>query len=771
MKTTGVPWPRRAMEPQDGTRILTHIPSMGAPTTTIPLYPMPESQEYGYPSDRRNQLIPKLLRRKFLIAGAALAGALAGVGIALMSKPVYRASTSMQLEGFDDTFLRDLRQLPPMFPNGPPESYIRNQVKLLQSEVLALRVAKKLGIVPQATSAGTVSMFGIRSGLIAHKHLSAEQQGIAAVQHAMKVRTTPQTQVVEVQYDSADSDRAALGANTVASEFIALNQEARWQLAQDTAEWLSKQTADLKVKVETGNRALQDFARSSGLVFAGNHNTLDEDRMRQLQDALTKAETDRANKFARYEATLNSNTESLPDLVVTGPLRQYQTDLQGLRRELADLKTIYTPAYYKVLRVEAQIASLESAISNERQALVERLRNEFKVSAQLERALREKHALDLRDAQDVNEKENRYNLLKREVESTQQLYESMLQKVKEAGVTSALRATNVRVLDEARAPASPYSPNVPIYVALGLALGGLGGVGVVLYREPSDRVSTPDDASFLNVPLLGVIPSARHDRGLVGSRPGLIGARRLNGNLALVTWQQEGSLLSESFRTTLASILFGFPDVRGGQPRGRALVITSREPCEGKTTVLTNLGIALAETDRRVLLIDADLRRPTLHEYFGVSSQVGLSDLLRTPHLIEAPLLKTIPQKTRVPNLWVLPSGPLAGGFPKLLYSVHLRQLLQRVRSDFDLVLIDTPPMELYPESRVLGRISDGVVIVVRANRSSRNELKSTYLRFVQDDIPILGTILNDWRIEKGEHPAYGEHYRRYDRPRAPRVL
>src|SRR6185312_13560013 len=125
--------------------------------------------------------------------------------------------------------------------------------------------------------------------------------------------------------------------------FIALNQEARWQLAQDTAEWLSKQTADLKVKVETGNRALQDFARSSGLVFAGNHNTLDEDRMRQLQDALTKAETDRANKFARYEATLNSNTESLPDLVVTGPLRQYQTDLQGLRRELADLKTIYTP--------------------------------------------------------------------------------------------------------------------------------------------------------------------------------------------------------------------------------------------------------------------------------------------------------------------------------------------------------------------------------------------------------------------------------------------
>jgi receptor protein-tyrosine kinase len=250
-----------------------------------------------------------------------------------------------------------------------------------------------------------------------------------------------------------------------------------------------------------------------------------------------------------------------------------------------------------------------------------------------------------------------------------------------------------------------------------------------------------------------------------------MGGKHRNGNLALVTWQQEGSLLSESFRTTLASILFGFPHMRGGQPQGRAVVITSREPCEGKTTVLTNLGIALAETDRRVLLIDADLRRPTLHDYFGISSQVGLSDLLQTPHLMDGPVLETIAQETRVPNLWVLPRGPLIDGFPKLLYSAHLTRLLRRVRSNFDLILIDTPPMELYPESRVIGRISDGVVIVVRANRSNRNELKRTYLRFVQDDIPILGTILNDWRIEKGEYPAYGEHYRRYARPRQSRVL
>ena len=771
MKANGVPEPAYTSDREDGAKMLTRIPPAATPSTTFPVYSGPPSSVYGYEPEARNRWVSTLRRHRLMIVGAAVLGAMAGVVVTLESTPVYRASTSIQLDGFDDTVLRDLRQLPPMFPNGPPESYIRNQVKLLESETLALRVADRLGIKTESNPGGVDSRASKRWAILGQKHLSAEQQSILTVQRAMKVRTTPQTQVIEVQYQAADAQAAAVGANTVAAEFIALNQETRWQLAQDTAEWLSKQTADLKYKVEMGNRSLQDFARSSGLIFAGNHSTLLEDRIRQLQDALTKAETDRATKLARYEAAVSSNTESLPDLVVSGPLRQYQTDLEGLRRQLADLKAIYTPAYYKVAQLEAQAASLESTITKERLSLIERLRNEYEASARLERALRDKNVSDLKEAQETNEKENRYNLLKREVDSTQQLYESMLQKVKEAGVASALRATNVHVLDPARAPANPYSPNLPLYSALGLVIGGFGGVGLVLYREPSGRVTTPSDASVLNVPLLGAIPSARDDRELGGAWPALMSGKRSSSNLALVTWQQDGSLLSESFRTTLASILFGFPAVPAGEPSGRVLVVTSRQPCEGKTTVLTNLGIALAETERRVLLIDADLRRPTLHEYFGVSGRVGLSDVLQTPNLIDAPALKTIARKTRVPNLWVLPSGPLIEGFPKLLYSDNLTRLLERVRSDFDLILVDTPPVELYPESRVLGKISDGVVIVVRANRTSRNELKTTYMRFVQDDIPILGAILNDWRIDKGEHKAYGEHYKRYDRPRRPRVL
>ena len=361
-----------------------------------------------------------------------------------------------------------------MFANAPPESYVRNQVKLLQSETLALRVADRLGIQPKSSPEGVVSAAARRWGLLGQNRLSEEQQRIAAIQEAVKVRTTPQSQVIEVQYDAPDPELAAVGANTVATEFVALNQETRWQLVQDTAEWLSKQTADLKIKLESGSRELQDFARSSGLIFAGSQSTLLQDRLRQLQDALTKAETDRATNLARYEAAMSSDTEGLPDLLVTGPLRQYQTDLQGLRRELADLKAIYTPAHYKVVRLEAQIASLESAIAKERRALLERLRTEYEASARLERALGEKNTVDLRQAQELNEKQNRYNLLKREVESTQQLYESMLQKVKEAGVASALRATNVRVLDPARAARAAVLAESPAQRGAGVRSRRLG---------------------------------------------------------------------------------------------------------------------------------------------------------------------------------------------------------------------------------------------------------------------------------------------------------
>jgi receptor protein-tyrosine kinase len=229
--------------------------------------------------------------------------------------------------------------------------------------------------------------------------------------------------------------------------------------------------------------------------------------------------------------------------------------------------------------------------------------------------------------------------------------------------------------------------------------------------------------------------------------------------------------MAESFRSALTSILFGAGysrKVQGCPASGRALVITSIDVMEGKTTVLTNLGIAAAERKQRVLLIDADLRRPRVHELVNVSNAWGLADLLKRSDFEEfskQAAVEDLFRPTHIPNLSVLPGGPVEMTSPGLLYASDLTPLLERFREEFDLILIDTPPMMLYADGRLLGRLSEGVVMVVRAATRTREELQAAYLRLVQDQIPVLGTILNDWKMDRSEASMYGRYHQHYYPP------
>ena len=491
--------------------------------------------------------------------------------------------------------------------------------------------------------------------------------------------------------------------------------------------------------------------------------------MRQLQDALGRAEADQAAKQSRYEAALGNATESLPDqMAAGGPLQRYLGELQTLKQERAQLRAMYTPAHYRVTRVEAQIAELESAIQKERRAMVERLKTEFDAATRLQRLLGTANSRQLAQLQVQSEKEAGYSVLKREVESTQQMYDDMLHRAKEAGVASALRTTNIRVIDPARAPSRPYSPNPALNLAAGLVFGLIGGLGLAFLRERSNVIKQPGDATGLNLPELGVIPSAKDDRRLGRPKGGLIAMPSGKTELALVTWEHDTSLLGESFRAALTSIMFssGLHDAGSlaGAPRGAVLVVSSTDAMEGKTTVVSNLGAALAQAGRRVLLIDGDLRKPSLHKVFGMANEdAGLTDLLRSAEAMEAVNVENTIRQTAVPGLWVLPSGTGRDGIPKLLYAANLNALLERFRAEFDLVLVDSPPMGLLTDARILGRLSDGVVLVVRANRARTDALRATCMRLLQDGIPVLGTILNDCRLDGSNLRTYNQYYRHYE--------
>ena len=712
-----------------------------------------------------------LWRRKKTIVAAGVLGVLIGGGTSFLMTPTYRARTSVQLEGFNND------QVTPIslsVPNASAENYLQNQVKVLESETLAKRVADNLGTGPAAMAGegGWLTELLKEFGILHPSRLNEEERRIKKIKDALTIRTSLQSQVIELFFDSSDPNQAARGANAARSAFIDLNREAREQLVLETTEWLDKQAAELKASVEKANQHLQSFAQSAGLILAGNEGTVAQERTRQTQDALARAEADRAAKQSRYETATSKGTDLFSDALAAGPFHQYQVDLGNMRRELAQLKTLYTPTNYKVERLQAQIAETERAMEEERKATVARMGNEYAAASRMEALLADVHSRQLRTAEREMANDRQYNMLKSEIDTTQKLYESVLQKAKEAGAASALRATNIRVIDSATVPSTPYSPRTPLNMAIGFALGTLGGIGLVLVTERSGKVSRPGETRILNIPELGVIPSAKDARALDGLGGSLVKAGR-SREVGLVTRDHSASILSESFRGAFTSILFGAEARRDSTPHvlhpgGRVLVVASVDMMEGKTTVLTNLGVVAAEQRQRVLLIDADLRRPRLHQIFDVPNDRGLTDLLLRTHAPGAAdhlPLESFVRPTATAGLSVLPSGPVDETSTTLLRSSDFQAFLQPCRRDFDLILIDTPPLMLYADARILGRLSDGVVMIVRANTRSSEELTAVCERLRQDQIPVLGTILNDWRMDSDQARAYGryrDHYQRH---------
>jgi receptor protein-tyrosine kinase len=325
----------------------------------------------------------------------------------------------------------------------------------------------------------------------------------------------------------------------------------------------------------------------------------------------------------------------------------------------------------------------------------------------------------------------------------------MLQRVKEASLASAMRDSNVMVVDRARPPLLPYRPSLPMNSAIGLCSGVLFGIGFVLLRERVNRrISVPGDAQvYLDLPELGVIPldesavPRQISNGFHPRRPApALPAWKANGP-ELATWKRKPSLVAECARTTLTSILL--PNENGEGPQ--VIVITSPCPGDGKTTVACNLSIAVAEIGRKVLLIEGDLRRPRLNSVFGVGNNWGLSDVLRGDGALENVSVSHLVRETEVAGLFLLPGGSCGVTPSNLFYSPRMATLLKRLRGEFDMILIDAPPMIHLADARVLGHLSDGVVLVIRAGETTTESALSACQRFAEDGTRVLGTILNSW--------------------------
>jgi polysaccharide biosynthesis transport protein len=698
-----------------------------------------------------------LSRHRTVIIIASLIGLAAGFAAGIPAKPVYRARTSVEVLNLNEDFM-NTRQTTPVTTsdNSYDTSEAQTQTKLLESESLLSRVFDKLNPGGQPTSRKSkMATAGWRSWLHLPEPvlLTPVEKRLNAAADSLKVRATPRTRVIEATVESTDPKLAAAFANTLVQEYIQQNLEARFAATHRTSDWLSREIDDARSALKRSQGDLQAYARNSGLIFTEDNNNVATEKLQQIQQQLSGATAERISKQARFELAKNSPPDTVADVLSDAGLKDTSAKLNDLRRQVADLSAVYNPEFGKIKRSQAELAVLEASFEHTRGAILKRIENDYREAVNREALLAAEYDTQTREVSGQDEKAIQYNILKREADSNRQLYDTMLQQAKQSTIASALRASNVRVVDPAEVPERPFSPNFKLNSALGLFSGLFLSVVIATVRERADRTfQQPGDIKlWADLVELGAIPRNSSERKPYGrSQPDVKSSPHA---VELITSQQKFTYTAEGFRSTLTSILFAGENGTAA----RVVVFTSSSAGEGKTTVVSNLAIATAEIRRKVLVIDADLRRPRMHQIFDVPNARGLSDLLREE--LSAESTAGLVHETNIPNLHVLPAGPSTFAAVHLLYSRNLAPLLEKFKQEYDMVLIDTPPMLEMTDARVVGRLSDAVILVARCGQTTRDALLATKGRLNDDSIRILGTILNDWNPTKAPGGYYG-HYR-----------
>ncbi len=467
----------------------------------------------------------RILRRRWgTLALVAVLGLLLAVLVTLPQTPVYQARAALEIQNVNGDFLNS-KQLNPVSEDWSGVNAladVQTQMKILQSENLVDLV------VDQFKTAGTAAPLANGSLRVALWRNFAERLHLPPasandLDYRMRVRAKKsltlrqmgQTRVLEVLFDSTDPRFAAAFVNHLTSAYIEANMDARWQMSKRTAEWLSRQIDEMRTKLELSESSLESYARTSGLLFTapatglGDKTNVAEEKLRQLQTELSRAQADRATAQSRFEIASTAPPNTLADVLNDPSLRGLQDKLTELHRQQAELIAVYTAKHEKVHRVEAQIAPLEAAFEQERNSILGRIRSDYNTAQRREALIQADYGGQSQVVSEQAEKSIQYSILKREVDSNRQLYESMLAQVKEAGVASAIRASNVRIVDNAKVPQRPYSPDFTLNSAIGLLSGLLLGGAIVVLRERANRtLQEPGDVQcWTNAPELGVIPS------------------------------------------------------------------------------------------------------------------------------------------------------------------------------------------------------------------------------------------------------------------------
>jgi capsular exopolysaccharide synthesis family protein len=654
--------------------------------------------------------------------------------------PVYEAAATIDIDRQVPSGV--LGQDAAQFPLGDADHFLATQLKLIQSDSVLRPVAQSFHLPVQAEDRRYGSRVSGRPGPDAPVQL-----------RGLRVTRIPNTYLLQIRYRSWDPRVAADVANAIVNSYVHHTYTIRYNASVSLSAFMETQLAELKAKMERSSVALSQFERELNVINPEEKTSILSARLLQLNTEYTNAQSDRVRKQAAYNSVKNGSSEAAQLSAQGDTLRRISERLGQAEEKFAQVKEHYGVNHPEYRRTQAQVAQMQSELDAARQSLIRGVEVEYREAADRENILKEAVAQNKAELDRLNARSFQYQTLKRDAETDRKLYEELTRKIKEAGINAAFHNTAIRLADPARPPLDPVFPKLPLNLLLAFLCSGIVATGAAFIADALN-VSVRDPkrmARLLNADVIGTLPFVKPQRRISGGLmlPPVITAE----SRAMAPAGGPLDAFNDAISVLLNSILLG-----SGERRLRSILISSAFPKEGKTTIATHLAAAHARQKRRTLLIDGDMRCPGVSTLLNVGDKKGFSKALKNgmdwrAELIHAPSLA---------ELDILAAGPDPRSGADLI-GAGLSRILEQA-NEYELVVVDTPPLFGFPEPLQMAAAVDGVVIVALAGRTGEEALQSLLGMLHRIRANVLGVVLNEARQSDG-YPSryYGYAQKRHD--------
>lgn len=692
----------------------------------------------------------KILRKRRALVGVFALFVLGVVAlITLTTTPLYEGTTKVLLERVQPSNLTGRLQ-----DNNTDPGFFQTQLQLIKSRAVARRVIDLLSIDPNDENLlwleqdfldreGSISFLSSALGLgndAGQDRLTREERIADSLSRQIQVRLMPDTRIVTISFKSPNPNFSSLVANTTARAYIEETLDMKMESTRRTLEWMTKKADEERQRLETAERALQEYSRANNIVTLENRVAGTPEEFSEISTQLVRAESSRKqlealNTMVRQVVAGTQPPETISTIAADSALQALRAQIVQAEKNIMELSGKYGAKHPVMEKAASDLRILEQKREQEIQRIIGSIQNEYQLAQANENNLRSKLESIKGEAMRLNDKFVQYGVLKREVDTNRQIYDALMLKIKEQSITEENKPIDLWIVEEAQVPGRASSPLVGLNLLIGLGLGLAGGAVLALFAEYLDNtLKNPEEAeSALGYPVLGIVSKAT------------------NKAMDCIVLKEPQSVLAENYKGLRTSLLLSC-----AEQAPRSILVTSSVSGEGKTTTAVNLALTLAQSDKRVALIDADMRKPRVHRIFRLGNQEGLSSVLAG--VADGDVLKRGP----MPNLTVMTAGPIPPNPSELLMSERMRQLVSSLLGRFDYVICDSPPVLAVDDPRILSRLFDGTVLVAQAHKTTYETTGRAIRSLKEVNTPVLGLVMNglDLRKSGGGYQYYYQSYR-----------